>query len=103
MRTVNMHDAKSQLSKLVSAVERGETDQVVITRNGRRVARRMPMTAVARTPVRIGVAKGLFIAPADTSAQDAEVAALFRGRKSGGLLAPSGDGVTAKDHAADHR
>jgi prevent-host-death family protein len=77
MRTVNMHDAKSQLSKLVEAVESGETDQVVIARNGRPAARLMPMTTATRTPVRIGIAKGLFVAPADTSAQDAEVAALF--------------------------
>jgi prevent-host-death family protein len=77
MRTVNMHDAKSQLSKLVEAVESGETDQVVIARNGRPAARLMPMTATVRTPVRIGLAKGLFVAPADPSAQDAEVAALF--------------------------
>jgi prevent-host-death family protein len=77
MRTVNMHDAKSQLSKLVEAVESGETDQVVIARNGRPAARLMPMTTSARTPVRIGIAKGLFVAPADTSAQDDEVAALF--------------------------
>jgi len=77
MRTVNMHDAKSQLSKWVDAVERGETDQVVIARNGRPAARLVPLATAARTPVRIGIAKGLFVAPADTSAQDTEVAALF--------------------------
>jgi prevent-host-death family protein len=77
MRTVNMHDAKSQLSRLVEAVESGETDEVVIARNGRPAARLVPMTAVAKTPVRIGIAKGLFVAPADPEAQDAEVAALF--------------------------
>lgn len=77
MRTVNMHDAKSQLSKLVDAVESGETDQVVIARNGRPAARLVPMTATTRAPVRIGIAKGQFVAPADTSAQDDEVAALF--------------------------
>lgn len=37
MTTVNMHDAKSQLSKLVEAAERGET--VIIARNGRPAAR----------------------------------------------------------------
>jgi len=79
MRTVNMHDAKSQLSKLVEAVESGETDEVVIARNGRPAARLVPMTAAAKTPVRIGIAKGLFVAPADPEAQDAEVAALFLG------------------------
>jgi prevent-host-death family protein len=77
MRTVNMHDAKSQLSRLVEAVESGETDEVVIARNGRPAARLVPMTAAVKTPVRIGIAKGLFVAPADLEAQDAEVAALF--------------------------
>lgn len=36
MPTVNMHDAKSQLSQLVEAAERGET--VVIARNGKPAA-----------------------------------------------------------------
>ncbi len=77
MLTVNMHDAKSQLSKLVEAVASGETDEVVIARNGRPAARLLPMTSSVHTPVRIGIAKGLFVAPADEAAQDAEVAALF--------------------------
>ena len=77
MRTVNMHDAKSQLSRLVEAVESGEADEVVIARNGRPAARLVPMLSAGRTPVRIGIAKGLFVAPADTQAQDAEVAVLF--------------------------
>ncbi len=77
MRTVNMHDAKTQLSRLVEAVESGEADEVVIARNGRPAARLVPMLSAGRTPVRIGIAKGLFVAPADTLAQDAEVAALF--------------------------
>jgi len=77
MRTVNMHDAKSQLSKLVEAVASGEADEIVIARNGRPAARLVPMMASAITPVRIGIAKGLFVAPADPQAQDAEVAALF--------------------------
>lgn len=37
MTIINMHDAKSQLSKLVDAVERGET--VIIARNGKPAAR----------------------------------------------------------------
>ena len=77
MLTVNMHDAKSQLSKLVDAVESGEADEIVIARHGRPAARLVPMTSVIRAPVRIGVAKGLFVAPADPEAEDAEVAALF--------------------------
>ncbi|MFA4929832.1 MAG: type II toxin-antitoxin system prevent-host-death family antitoxin [Patulibacter sp.] len=36
MRQVNIHEAKTQLSKLIEAVERGE--DVTIARNGRPVA-----------------------------------------------------------------
>ena len=39
-RTVNVHDAKTQLSKLLAEVERGE--DVVIARRGRPVARLVP-------------------------------------------------------------
>ncbi len=77
MPTVNMHDAKSQLSKLVEAVERGEVDEVVIARNGRPAARLVSMRPKVETHRRIGVAKGLFQAPQDPHADDAEVAALF--------------------------
>ena len=37
MRTVNMHEAKTSLSKLVEAAEAGE--EIVLARNGRPVAR----------------------------------------------------------------
>jgi prevent-host-death family protein len=40
MRTVNMHEAKSQLSALVAAALAGET--VVLARNGKPVARLVP-------------------------------------------------------------
>jgi prevent-host-death family protein len=56
MRTVNMHQAKSQLSQLVEAVEAGE--EVIIARAGRPVARLVP----ARTRpggVQIGALPGL--------------------------------------------
>jgi prevent-host-death family protein len=58
---VNMHDAKTNLSKLVAAVESGEASEVEIARAGRVVARIVPAhPRSARTPgywsgrVRIG-------------------------------------------------
>lgn len=53
--TVNMHEAKTQLSRLVSQVEEGE--EVLIARAGKPVAR---LTRVERTvePRRFGTAKG---------------------------------------------
>lgn len=79
MSIVNMHDAKSRLSKLVDAVERGEVAEVIIARNGRPAARLGPIAPVAGAASRIGVAKGLFVAPADLHTLDDEVRALFEG------------------------
>jgi prevent-host-death family protein len=52
---VNMHDAKTQLSELVAAAERGE--EVVIARNGTPAARLVAI-APEHAPVRIGVLAG---------------------------------------------
>jgi prevent-host-death family protein len=51
MKTVNVHEAKSTLSRLLEDVERGET--VVIARNGRPVAE---LTAISRPTLAAGVA-----------------------------------------------
>lgn len=51
--TVNVYDAKTQLSKLISRVEQGE--EITISRNGRPVARLVPLSS--RRPDRV---PGLF-------------------------------------------
>lgn len=79
MTTVNMHDAKSQLSKLVEAVEKGEVAEVVIARNGRPAARLIALEPWRKVERRIGIAAGMFVAPADPQADDAEVAELLLG------------------------
>jgi prevent-host-death family protein len=76
MRTVNMLEAKSTLSRLVEAVESGQESEIVIARNGKPAARLVPIPAKPVGP-RIGGAKGLFVAPAPDPELDAEVAALF--------------------------
>ena len=55
MRKVNIHEAKSTLSKLVEAAEAGE--DVVLARAGRPVARITRLAAPAGS--RFGTAKGL--------------------------------------------
>lgn len=61
MRTVNMHEAKSQLSALVAAVLDGET--VVLARDGKPVARLVPYEEPPE-PRRPGRWKGrLWVAP----------------------------------------
>jgi prevent-host-death family protein len=78
--TVNILEAKTHLSRLVEQVETGAEAEIVIARNGRPVARLVPLAA---QPVqrRIGVAKGQFVVPESIDDSNAEVAdLLFGGR-----------------------
>jgi prevent-host-death family protein len=52
---VNMHEAKTQLSELVAAAERGE--EIVIARNGTPAARLVAITT-EHAPVRLGLLAG---------------------------------------------
>lgn len=78
MQTINMLQAKTNLSRLVEAIEQGEEREIIIARNGHPVAKLVPVTAVPPNR-RLGVAKGLFEAPDDIDAHNAEVACLFLG------------------------
>ena len=78
MLTVNVHEAKTQLSRLLEAVEAG--DEVVIARSGRPVARLVPLEPVAPQR-RLGVLEGRFKVPEDFDAPlPDELRALFEGR-----------------------
>ncbi len=55
MKRVNVHDAKTNLSRLLEAVEDGE--EVVISRAGKPVARLVPVSG--STTSRLGADKGL--------------------------------------------
>jgi len=46
MPIVNMHEAKSQLSRLVEAVESGMESEVVIARDGKPAAKLVPVAPV---------------------------------------------------------
>lgn len=76
MTTVNMLSAKSNLSKLVQAVESGQAAEIVIARNGIPAARLVP---VESAPIgrRLGVARGAFEVPDDIDGANAHVAELF--------------------------
>lgn len=78
MRSVNMLQAKTTLSRLVEAIELGEEREIVIARNGRPVARLVPVDT-QQAGSRLGVAKGLFEVPEDIDAHNDEVARLFSG------------------------
>lgn len=79
MTTVNIFEAKSNLSRLVELVESGAEAEIIIARNGKPAARLAPLTLAPAGP-RIGAAKGLFETPAPDLELEAEVAALFLGR-----------------------
>lgn len=59
--TINMHEAKTQLSKLVERVCRGE--EVVIARDGSPVARLVPYRQNGKRPE--GIFAGKFFVPDD--------------------------------------
>jgi prevent-host-death family protein len=80
MTTVNMLDAKSNLSRLVDAVESGAESEIVIARNGRPAAR-LVAVRLPRQGRRLGVAKGKFKVPDDIDEDNAAVAELLAGKR----------------------
>lgn len=78
MTTINMLQAKSNLSRLVESIEQGEEREIIIARNGRPAAKLVPLASVPASN-RIGVAKGLFEVPDNIDANNAEVARMFLG------------------------
>lgn len=65
MKTVNIHEAKTQLSRLIERVERGE--EVIIARAGTPVARLLPF-APRGSARELGVDEGRLDIPADFDA-----------------------------------
>jgi len=78
MHTVNMHEAKSSLSSLVDAIERGVEREVIIARNGKPAARLVAIETVPQGR-RLGVAKGRFKVPASIDRSNDKLGKLFRG------------------------
>lgn len=62
MRTVDIHEAKTHLSRLVEDAAAG--DEIVIAKAGRPVARLVPLARQARQK-RVGVLKGKLVVPDD--------------------------------------
>ena len=79
MSSINMLQAKSNLSRLVEAIEQGREREIVIARNGRPAAKLVPISS-APAERRIGVARGAFEVPEDIDAHNAEVARQFLGQ-----------------------
>ncbi|MGL4634948.1 MAG: type II toxin-antitoxin system Phd/YefM family antitoxin [Beijerinckiaceae bacterium] len=58
--TVNMHQAKSTLSKLVEGIESGAESEIILARNGKPVARIVPLEPIKKQGVKLGIAAGLY-------------------------------------------
>lgn len=79
MTTVNIHEAKTQLSKLIEAVNSGQ--EVIIARAGKPVARLVAIDSAKLPPRRLGGLEGRFTIPDDFDTMCAnEIADLFEGR-----------------------
>jgi antitoxin (DNA-binding transcriptional repressor) of toxin-antitoxin stability system len=78
MHIVNMLEAKSNVSRLVEAIESGIEDEIVIARNGKPTARLVAIGKTATGP-RLGVAKGKFVIPENIDDTNAEISDLFSG------------------------
>jgi prevent-host-death family protein len=76
MKHVNTHEAKSQLSKLISAVRNGE--EVVICQAGKPAARLIAFEPVRKKP-RLGTGRGkvVFQPGWDSPETDAGIEAMF--------------------------
>ena len=78
MHSVNMLNAKSNLSRLVEAIEQGKEREIIIARNGRPAAKLVPIDT-QYVGQRIGIAKGVFQVPDSIDNHNDEVARLFFG------------------------
>ena len=77
MKTVNMHEAKSNLSSLVREVREGSEREIIICLSGQPVARLVP---VAEAPRRqLGVDRGRITLAPDFDAVNPQITALFEG------------------------
>jgi prevent-host-death family protein len=77
MSYINIHEAKTRLSKLLQAIEDGEESEITIARNGRPVAMLVPVPA--KRPVRLGLAKGKYKIPDNIDRDNAYIERLFNG------------------------
>ena len=79
MTTVNIHEAKTHLSRLLAKVSRG--DEVIIARGGKPIARLVPIQKAKRMDYLLGIDRGrLWIAEDFDAALPEEILAAFEGK-----------------------
>ncbi len=78
MNQVNIHEAKTNFSRLVSAIKSGAETEIIIAQNGVPAARLVPIEAEQKKPRQFGFAKGRFDFDYEAfQALDVEVQKLF--------------------------
>lgn len=78
MRQVNIHEAKTHLSRLIAEAAAGEP--FVIARAGKPLVKVVPLDAPTRRPPRLGFLKGQFKVPDDFDRMgEDEIRAMFEG------------------------
>ncbi|MBM3794055.1 MAG: type II toxin-antitoxin system prevent-host-death family antitoxin [Acidobacteria bacterium] len=80
MKTVDIHEAKTQLSRLVDEVVRGEA--VVIAKAGRPLVQMMTVGGPPAPPARLGLLSGQIQTPADFDRiGESEIEMMFGGQR----------------------
>jgi antitoxin (DNA-binding transcriptional repressor) of toxin-antitoxin stability system len=77
MKTVNLFHVKTHLSKLVDQIASGEVSEFVISRNGKPVARTVPIIQSKDFSCRIRIAVGEFAVPENIDATNDKITGLF--------------------------
>lgn len=76
-----MHEAKTNLSKLVQSLVSGVEEEIVISRNGEPAVRMTPVRT-KRKPRQFGSAKGKYLIADDFDRDDVLIAAMLEGREA---------------------
>ncbi len=78
MRTVNIHEAKTHLSRYVQQAANGE--EIIIAKAGKPIARLVSLAPEQRGPRKLGIARGRFKIPEDFGqAYAEEIRKMFEG------------------------
>ena len=75
MQTFSLFEAKTHFSRLIEQIASGAEREIVISRNGRPVARVVPINP--DVVARIGIARGEFDVPDSIDEHNADVSLLF--------------------------
>jgi len=81
MPVVNMQEAEANLSRLLETIEMGQAQEIVIARNGRPVARLVPLAETNPGARRLGLLEGKYATYSqdEFDAVNDQVAAMFYG------------------------